>query len=501
MGRPSIQLQAGLVMGIDIGTQGARVIVADGAGQVIAQASHTFPPPSSAADGGFEQDPRQWQSAVAAGLREVTVALGERCDDLAALAITATSGTICPLDERGRPLRPALMYSDRRATAEAAHINSIGQSFTRRLGYRFDASFGLPKLLWLQRNEPDTFAAARYFAHAADVLIGQLTGDYGVSDWSHALKSGYDLIDERWPDFIETELGLPLDHFPRITRPGAVIGQVSARAAEETGLPVGLAIVAGMTDSCASQIAGGATEPGQWLSVLGTTLVFRGVTAELLRDPQGRVYSHRHPMGMWLPGGASSTGGETLARRFAGADLVALDRQAAALTPSGVICYPLERVGERFPFARPDARGFLLDEQAVAEGSPLHYTACLEGVAYLERLGYTTLEGLGARIDSPICITGGGARSQVWSQIRADVLERSLLAPEQTEAAFGAAVLAASAMLYPDLSSATRAMTRMRAIIEPRLDAARYQEHYARFVAACRERGYLDTAGDTSALS
>lgn len=478
-----------LAAGIDLGTQGIRVIVADAVGNVVAQAAHPFPVPGGAATDVFEQDPQQWWAAAVTCLRQVTAALPAPAT-LHALAVTSTSGTLCLLDGHGHPTRPAIMYSDRRAVAEALLLNEAGAALTARLGYRFDASFALPKLLWVQRHAPETLAATRFYAHAADVLAGQLSGDFGISDWSHALKSGYDLIEQRWPDFISAQLGLPLDHFPHIVPPGTAIGQVTSEAAAVTGLPAGLPVVAGMTDGCAAQIAGGASEPGQWLSVLGTTLVLKGVTTDLLHDPQGRIYSHRHPAGTWLPGAASNTGGEVLARRFAGADLSALDRQAARLTPTGVVCYPLERIGERFPFNHPTAHGFVI---GAVDTPAVYYTACLEGVGFLERLAYALLEQLGAPINGPLRVAGGGARSRTWLQIRANILDRPLIVPQQTEAAFGAAVLAASASIHPDLVTATRAMVHMRAEIAPQPLAARYSEPYARFVAACQERGYLVT--------
>ncbi len=476
-----------LVAGVDLGTQGVRVILADAGGNVVAQATQALPVTPATGDGTFEQDPEQWWTAAADGLRAAIAQISDSMR-LQALTVTATSGTLCLLDREGDPVRPALMYSDQRAQNEAALLNHVGSALISRVGYRFNASFSLPKLLWVQRREPHTFAATRFFAHAADLLVGRLTGEYGVSDWSHALKSGYDLIEECWPDFIKDKFGLPGDRFPQVVPPGTLIGRVTAAAAETTGLPSGLPVIAGMTDGCTAQIAGGANEPGQWLSVLGTTLGLKGVTRRLLRDPQGRIYSHRHPAGIWLPGGASSTGGEVLAHRFAGADLAALDRQAEALTPGDLVCYPLERVGERFPFVNPEARGFVLGNPTTPAEL---YTACLEGVGYLERLAYATLIDLGATVAGPIRMAGGGARSRVWLQIRANILNRPLVVPRQTEAAFGAAILAAGAGLYPDLISATRAMVHLDQEITPAPDTSAYEEGYARFIAACRERGYL----------
>ncbi len=105
-----------------------------------------------------------------------------------------------------------------------------------------------------------------------------------------------------------------------------------------------------MTDGCAAQIAAGALEAGSWNSALGTTLVLKGVTSDLIRDPAGVVYSHRSPDGNWLPGGASSTGAGILAQQFPGRDLDALSARAAGREPAAVIAYPLVSQGERFPF-------------------------------------------------------------------------------------------------------------------------------------------------------
>ncbi|NNJ12014.1 carbohydrate kinase [Chloroflexales bacterium ZM16-3] len=476
-----------LFAGIDVGTQGVRVVVADARGEVRARSS--APLATDDGPGGrSEQRPDDWWLAAAACLRAATASLGSEAQAIAALAVTATSGTVCLLDAGRRAVAPAIMYRDRRAVAEAAELNRAAAALCGRLGYRFDASFGLPKLLWLRRHAADLLDSAAHICHAADLIVGRLTGDYATTDWSHALKSGYDLIDLRWPEELLEPLGLPLKKLPRVIAPADPIAQVSPAAAEATGLPATAIVVAGMSDGCAAQIAGGAAEPGQWLSVLGTTLVLKGVSAALPHDPQGRVYAHRHPDGHWLPGAASSTGGAALAARFPGADLAALDARAAAITPGQAICYPLEGRGERFPFVAPQAEGFLLGAGA---GGAAEYTAILEGVAYLERLAFAELTGLGYAVEGPVRAAGGGARSPVWLQIRADVLGRSLLVPREVEAAFGAAVIAAAALAHPGLGAATRAMSHARAEVAPRPDAARYDEPYDRFLEELRRRGYL----------
>jgi sugar (pentulose or hexulose) kinase len=503
-------------LGLDIGTQGARALVYDipedgvREGRILAQAAQAFPVgtvPSSLHPGYAEQSPAGWWQAAVACLRQVTTQVLP--ETIQALSVTSTSGTLCLLDRDGEPLLPALMYNDARAGDEAVEVQAAGAGLAARLGYRFNPSFALSKLLWLARHRPDVVDQARYIAHAADFLVGRLSGIYDITDYSNALKTGYDLspqegrgFADQWPDFIADQLKLPADKLPHVVAPGEVIGAVTAQAAEVTGLSPGTLVVAGMTDGCAAQIAAGAVALGDWNSTLGTTLVIKGVTEQLLCDPDGRIYSHRHPDGYWLPGGASNVGGEILAIRFPEADLVALDRRAADLSPTGFVAYPLARRGERFPFVHPEAEGFVLPFPPVLGQSSGRtsqgidqatlYTAYLEGVAYVERLAYETLESLGATVGDVIRAAGGGARSGVWLQIRADVLNRQLLRPAETGAAMGAAILAASGTHYAGVIPATRAMVQIERSVQPRPALVeRYTERYQCFRAACAERGYL----------
>src|SRR5207248_2876493 len=160
---------------------------------------------------------------------------------------------------------------------------------------------------------------------------GRLAGRPVATDSSHALKTGYDLLTEQWPEEVYAGIGAGIV-LPDVVRPGAVLGEVCAAAESQTGIPAGTPVVAGMTDGCASRI-------GRWNSALGTTLVLKGVTADPLHDPAGLVYSHRSPDGSWLPGAASSVGAGALGPPADG--LAALDAAAAGRDPSGLLAYPL----------------------------------------------------------------------------------------------------------------------------------------------------------------
>jgi len=476
-----------IFLGLDVGTSAARAMVVDPQGRVWAQATEPLPGREPDRPAGWaEQEAQDWWAAAVRCLRQVTATADP--GSIRALAVTSTSGTFLPVDARGHPLRPALMYHDGRAAEEAAQVSAAGKGLEEKLGYRFQPAFALPKMLWLKRHEPEVLARTRRFLHAADWLVGQLTGDFSRSDSSNALKSGFDLVDMRWPEWIEAELGLPLSLLPEVVSPGEPIGVVSAEAAETTGLRAGTPVIAGATDGTASFLASGAVAPGEWNSTLGTTLVVRGVSENLVRDPWGRIYCHKHPEGSWLPGGASNVGGEWLAVKFPGADWAALDRQALNLAPTNLLVYPLVRQGERLPFVDGQAEGFVVGEPASQEEL---YAAHLEGVAFVERWILELFEALGLPVGSPLYVAGGGARSEPWLRLRASVLQRTLVRPQVPEAAFGAAILAASRTAFEGLTAAVRALVQADLQVEPDPTLGRaFEERYERFREECARRGY-----------
>ncbi|MFB4277159.1 FGGY-family carbohydrate kinase [Nonomuraea sp. MTCD27] len=466
-------------IGIDLGTQSVRALAVTGDGRVLGTGSR---PLTSHREGPrHEQDPEQWWRELAAATRSALRDLpaGERVEGV---AVAATSGTVLLTDASGRALTPALMYDDRRA--DAGRVNEAGAHVWERLGYRrMQPNWALPKLLWLLRDAP---AGAR-LAHQSDFVNRRLTGHEVATDLSNALKTGVDLIEERWPADVFDALGVPAGLLPEVVRPGTRLGVICAAAAEETGIPAGTPVIAGTTDGCAAQLGAGAQRVGSWNSVLGTTLVLKGVTKELIHDPLGVVYSHRAPDGSWLPGGASSTGAGVLTGDLPDRDLDALSTEAAAryrLGPGRVrvppaVTYPLVSRGERFPFAAPGAERFTLGEPA---DDVERYAAILLGAAFVERLCFDYLDLLGAPVTGEIILTGGATRSAYWTRLRADVLERPVTLRENAEPALGMAVLA---------GGDPARMIRTRAVVEP--SGADLREPYLRFVAELEGRGWLDT--------
>ncbi|ANW20203.1 FGGY-family carbohydrate kinase [Streptomyces clavuligerus] len=434
-------------LGIDLGTQSVRALLADDDGTVRGGGSA---PLTGRREGPLhEQSPADWWTAVKAAVRGALAGGGRP----RALAICSTSGTVLLGDDRGRPLTPAVMYDDGRAPGR-----------------------GPGRALLLQRE----YGPGRVL-HQADLIAARLLGRLPPTDSSHALKTGWD--PERG-----AFTGPDVPGLPEVVPPGTPLGAVDRAAADETGIPAGTVVVAGMTDGCAAQIASGALTVGSWNSVLGTTLVLKGVTATPLRDPAGVVYSHLSPDGHWLPGGASNVGGGALTAAFPGADPAALDALAAACEPAGAVAYPLTGQGERFPFAAPGASGFLLGTPA---SDADHWAALLQGVAFVERLCYDRLDLIGAPVDGPVTVTGGAARSGYWNRLRAEVLGRPVRVPEVSESALGMAVLAAlGAGAAPTLAAAAGRMTRLRETVRPE-HRGRFTEPYLALVDALERRAWL----------
>lgn len=476
-----------LVAGVDIATAEVRAVAVDARGRLRAEARAPLPDPSSPRPGWWQQDPRTWWPATAAALAALTDRLGADRSALAALAVSATSGTVTALDRHLDPVGPGLTYADQRAVAEAETAQAAGAQRWTQAGLRVQPSFGLPKWAWLL-TQPGIRESAVRLAHASDVVVSRLLGGVTPTDWSHALKSGYDVVRGEWASEALEPLGIPPHLLPDVLPPTAPAGRVSPEAAAATGLPAGCRVRLGMTDSCASQLAAGASTPGCFVSVLGSTLVLKGASRDLVADPRGAVYSHRHPDGWWLPGGASSTGARALTVGFAGRDLAELDRLAARHGPAHGVVYPLEGRGERFPFACPAAEAFTLGGLA---DEVERYRATLEGVAFVERLGYERLAALGAPA-AAIVVSGGGSTSRTWNRIRAAVLGMPVVEKASATTALGACILAASGTLHPDLTAATEAMAEAGQQVDPRgEDHDALAASYGRFTAALRERGWL----------
>lgn len=473
-------------IGIDVGTQGARAVLIDVTGEVLGSGEQAFPLSNQSRE---EQSPEQWWQDCLLCLQQVMTQVKSqiKTTDIVAISVASTSGTIIPIDKSNQPLHNAIMYSDPRSAEEASYCKKVALAENSNGYTAFNASSGLPKMLWFINRYPDKVEQLGKFIHAADYIIGKLSGSYDVTDYTNALKSGYDVRKTEWPAYIWEKLPIQQNWLQTVQPSGTTIAPILPELAAALGLPRSVQVVAGMTDGCAAQIASGAVQLGDWNTTIGTTLVVKGVTTQEINDPHGRLYCHRHPEGYWMPGGASNTGADWVTRDF-GTDLKELTAQAAKLVPTKHLAWPLKQQGERFPFIAPQATGFHPVGLAPAE----LFAANMEGVAYIEKYAFEVIEQLSGEKVSAVFTAGGGSNSDVWLQIRSNVLQLPVYKMKHVTGAVGAAIIAASQTHFATLTEAAKSLTQIEKEVYPQANAAAiYQNNYQQFLAILAEKGYI----------
>lgn len=477
---------ASYFIGIDVGTQGARVALMDAAGHLLGSREKSFPLQEKTRE---EQSPGGWWSACLDCLQSLLheSPLQACLPFIRAIAVTSTSGTVIPVDHRHRPLHNAIMYSDGRQVNAAVTCREAAVRYNPNGYTSFNTSSGLPKMLWFAQNFPREMENLYKFIHAADFITGQLCGRFDVTDWTSALKSGYDVRQGCWPAYIWQQLGIQREWLPEAVPSGTPLGKILPELAASLRLPPETAIVAGMTDGCASQIAAGAVNPGDWNTTIGTTLVIKGVTVKEISDPNGVLYCHRHPEGFWMPGGASNTGADWVTKRFPGS-LAALEQQVMSIIPTPHLSWPLLQPGERFPFKAPQAQGFEPEGLSPAES----FAAGMEGVAYIERYAYEMIRQLSGEEVKMVYTAGGASNSNAWLTIRSNVLNLPIIKMKHVTGATGAAILAASRTTFGNIMEAAAAMTQIAGKVLPSPTmAAAYDSNYRKFIQLLTEKGYL----------
>ncbi len=324
------------------------------------------------------------------------------------------------------------MYHDARAQEQARLIAAVAPPESGAHG----ATASLAKLLWLHSR--GRTRGARHALHQAEWLAGRLCGRYGVGDENNCLKLGYDVIRRRWPTWL-AQLCIDASLLPHVVAPGTTLGTVTGEGCAEFGFNSDARVVAGTTDSIAGFLATGATQIGEAVTSLGSTIVLKIITARPLFAPQFGIYSHR--LGdTWLAGGASNSGGAVLLQYFTAEELQTLTARLRPDAATGLDYYPLPAVGERFPLNDPT----LAPRLAPRPTDPAMFLlGMLEGMTQIELAGYRRLAELGAPYPMSVRTVGGGARNKAWTTLRQRALNVPMIPPQHTEAAYGAAMLAA----------------------------------------------------------
>ena len=415
-------------LGIDFGTSGARAIAIDATEKVVAQSACLFEQVGPA------DSLTTWKSALFKLLARIAPDIRPKVERI---AINGTSATMLLCDRYGQPLSAPLMYNDAIARSALDEVHKLAPPGSSAV---LSATSTLTKALWLYRNGvPDTRASWPddvCIIHQADWLASCLHERQPVSDYHNALKLGYDVKALSYPDWL---LASPIASWlPEVRSPGDAIAPISQRMVEIAGFPSTCQVCAGTTDSTAAFLASGATQPGEAVTSLGSTLVLKLLSPEPVDAPDFGIYSHR--LGdLWLVGGASNTGGAVLKQFFSSEQLANLSRGIDINQPCDLDYYPLNSPGERFPINDPDYPP-RLTPRPKSDRAFLH--GLLDGMARIEAEGYQKLKDLHAPALKKVYTAGGGAKNETWRTIRQQKLGVDVVAATQTEAAYGTALLA-----------------------------------------------------------
>jgi xylulokinase len=488
------------LLGIDIGTTGAKAILcraADGHVLAIGFAPYPLHHPRP---GWAEQDPEDWWAACAVAVRaclDGAAPAGTAPATVRGLALSGQMHGAVLLDDAGRPVRPCIIWADQRSGAECDEIHArVGlRRLVELTGNPALTGFTAAKVLWVRNHEPAAFARARTLLLPKDYVRWRMTGEAAIERSDAAGTNLLDLRGGDWAGEVLAALDLPAALFPPVRGSTEVCGRLTAPAADHLGLPPGLPVAGGGADNACGAVGTGVVAPGLALLSIGTSGVVLAPSATPRVDasaPVPRIHTFHHAVpATWYLMGVTQAAGLSLrwARDvLAGpqADYDALTAEAAAIAPGagGILFLPYLQ-GERTPHLDPLARGAWVGLAAAHRRGHL-VRAVLEGVAFSLKDCLDLLAEQGLPLER-LRVTGGGGRSALWRRICADVLERPVVTLAADEGpAFGAALIAGVAVgLYPSLPDACGAIVRPRDEVTPDpATAAAYREQYALYRAA-----------------
>lgn len=452
-----------MLLGLDIGTSATKAALCHGDGSMagVGSAEH---PISLPRPGWSEQEPAHWWSSAQAAMRAAASAAGRSLREVRAVGLSGQMHGLVLLDAAaaasggvdGRALRPAILWNDQRAARECAEIEEAAggrEALVRLSGNAALPGFTLPKILWVRRYEPGLFARVAAWMMPKDFVRWRLTGAVATDAGDAAGTLLLDVDRRAWSDRLFAAVGLPIAAAPPIHESGAAAGGVSAWAAQATGLPEGIPVVAGSGDNMMGAIGAGVVREGVALATIGTSGVIYAHAARPRKDvPAGRTHTMcaadgaaASPGGWCVTGCTLSAGG---ALRWArdvlapGTPYDALMAEAASV-PAGCegLAFLPHLTGERCPHPDPLARGGWIGLTARHTRAHL-LRAVVEGVAFTMGRILTILRETGVPVRE-VRLGGGGARSPLWRQVQADVYGCEVTLPTTEEGpALGAVLLA-----------------------------------------------------------
>lgn len=473
-----------LYIGVDLGTSAVKLLLMDGDGKIHKIVSKEYPLyfPKS---GWSEQKPEDWFQQSAAGIRELTAG----CDksDIAGISFGGQMHGLVMLDADDNVIRPAILWNDGRTGEETEYLNkTIGKEklseYTANIAF---AGFTAPKILWVQKHEPENFVKIAKIMLPKDYLAYQLSGVF-CTDMSDA--SGMLLLDVKnrcWSQKMLEICGIRESQLPKLYESYETVGAIKPEIARELGLPEGIKVIAGAGDNAAAAVGTGTVGDGMCNISLGTSGTIFISSAKFGVDENNALHSFAHADGSYhLMGCMLSAAScnkwwneEILKTKDYAAEQAGIFR----LGENHVFYLPY-LMGERSPHNNPDARAMFLGMSMDTTREDMTQ-AVLEGVAFGLRDSFEVAKSLGIRIErTKIC--GGGAKSMLWKKMIANIMgiKVDVIESEEGPALGGAMLAAAGCGEYPDVKTIAEKIVKVVDTIEPEPElTAKYEERYQQF--------------------
>lgn len=446
-------------LGIDLGTSRLKVVLLSAVGQVLGTAS--APITTSCPQAGWaEQDPDDWWNACLLTLRELRLRYPAAYAEIRCVGLSGQMHGAVLLNRRDEPVRPAIIWNDARSTGQAVALSEQFAAHVQQMGSLPMAGLTAPQLLWLSEYEPENFRAIDCLVSPKDYIRLKLTGDR-MTDMSDAAGTLFLNVQLRsWFGPMIEACRLDARQFPALAEGTAATGMITGRVAQELGFRDGVVVACGAGDNPASAVGLGASNPGDSFVTLGTSAAVVSFTDAPLSQIERGVHGFCHGIpARWYGMGAVLCGASCL--RWA-SKLLSIPSEQALLdlvsktvfldqpAPDSAPLFLPYLTGERTPHNDPYVRGGFMNV-GIETSTALFGYSVLEGVAFALRDAMTSVEasGLGVGVCS---LVGGGAVSEYWAQLLANVLGRELRTLEGSElaAGIGAAKLGFAALGFPD---------------------------------------------------
>jgi xylulokinase len=483
------------LLGIDAGTTSvkAAIFATDGHCMGISRKEYQLETPKADQ---AQLDPGIYWMACIETVNEAVKQAGINSNQIRGLSVSSQGETIITLDSQGNPIYPALVWIDNRASSQA---NLLAKKFNANVYSHTGIPEIIPtwsacKILWIKENEPDIFAQANKFVLVQDYLIYRLTGKYFTDGSVSSTTLYFDIIRNEWWNEVLVEIGIGASQLPEIVSPGTIIGTIDPKPALELGLSITTKVICGGMDQAVGAIGAGNYQSGIISETTGAALTIQATISDPLIDPTKLipVYFHSVPKkylfvpvcptaGMAFKWFRDQFGQEeiAIAERLGVDSYDLLTKLVGTVSPGadGLIMLP-HLMGSFSPKPNPLARGSFTG--FTLSHTKAHFLrALMEGVAFMLKQNMDTIEKAGVRITEVIS-TGGGARSRLWNQIKANVLDKPIIILENEDTALlGNAILAGVACkIFKTIDEGCKVMVIKHERILPDDDVIAYKQPY-----------------------